>query len=55
MEDKKLQWIECEEIRHYEGGAFLTFKGYKCPKCAFFRHRKRGKSRYCEDCGQALE
>ncbi len=49
------EWIETEYQRNYEGGANLTFKGWQCSNCGFERHRKRGMSKFCENCGAKMK
>lgn len=47
-------WIEVEFERPLPFGGALTERGYRCSNCGFFRHKKKGKSKYCEDCGELM-
>ena len=51
---QKAQWVYTEFTKTYDGGGFLQLKGYKCSNCGFFRHKKKGKSNFCEVCGADL-
>ena len=48
---KTASWIVCERSRFLDGGGELTVRGVKCSHCGFFRHKRLGKSKFCEDCG----
>lgn len=49
-----MTWLEVEENKTYDNGASLLIRGYKCPACNFLRHRRKGKSNFCEVCGVDL-
>lgn len=52
---KTASWIYCEESRFLAGGGELTVRGFKCSHCGFFRRKKNGKSKFCEDCGFKMD
>ena len=54
-ENKTGSWEYVELTENLLGGGALTKRGYKCSNCGFFRHRKRGISNYCEECGCQME
>ena len=49
------EWIYEEHTKFLDGGGRILCRGYKCSNCGFFRHRKRGMSKYCEECGAKME
>ena len=48
-------WIYTEESRYLPGGGELTVRGYKCSNCGYFRRKRHGQSKFCEDCGAVME
>lgn len=48
-------WIYTEEARQLSGGGELTRRGFKCSECGFFRHKRLGQSKFCEECGAKME
>lgn len=45
------EWIYKEIEEPLFGGGSLTKRGVICSNCGLFRHKRLGKSRFCEDCG----
>ncbi len=48
-------WIYTEEPEQLPGGGELTRRGFKCSECGFFRHKRQGGSKFCEDCGARMQ
>ena len=48
---RSAQWIESGNTRNLDGGGVLTVRGFRCSHCGFFRRKKNGMSKFCEDCG----
>jgi len=47
-------WEPIEYTENLSGGGELTVRGYKCSSCGFFRRKRHGMSKYCEDCGAKM-
>lgn len=45
------EWEYVEISESLGGGGLLLKRGYRCNNCGFFRHKRQGKSKFCEDCG----
>ena len=48
-------WITTERTTKLVGGGELTCRGFKCSQCGFFRHKRHGRSKFCEECGAKME
>lgn len=48
-------WKKVEYEEFLTGGGSLTKRGFVCTHCGFFRHKRQGPSKYCEDCGYKME
>ena len=48
------EWITVEYNKSYEGGAILLFRGFRCSRCGFERHKRHGTSKFCEECGAKM-
>ena len=48
------KWIESEYTENLAGGGSLLIRGWRCPKCSFFRRKKYKMSNFCENCGEDL-
>lgn len=35
-------------------GGELTVRGFQCANCGFFRRKRFGKSKFCEECGSRM-
>jgi hypothetical protein len=46
-------YTEFEEVLPF-GGSLLV-RGYKCSECGFFRRKRHGMSKFCEDCGARMK
>lgn len=44
---------EIEEVLPFGGS--LTKRGWICTHCGFFRRKRNGMSKYCEECGYAMK
>lgn len=49
------QWQYTEKTEELQFGGTLTIRGWTCSHCGFFRRKKRGMSKFCEDCGYKME
>ena len=47
------KYTETEETLPFGGS--LTKRGWICTHCGFFRRKKNGMSKFCEDCGSAMK
>ena len=47
------KYTETEETLPFGGS--LTKRGWICSNCGFFRRKKSGMSKFCEDCGYAMK
>ena len=47
------KYKETEEILPFGGS--LTKRGWVCSNCGFFRRKKFGISKFCEDCGYMMK
>ena len=47
----KGEWVDSNYTEYLNGGGSLLIKGWRCTKCGFFRRKKYGLSKFCEDCG----
>ena len=45
------EWVEVNYDKVYDGGMRLRFNGWRCSNCGFERHKRRGMSKHCEECG----
>ena len=51
LETRTAEWIYTEREDPTPFGGSLTKRGFVCSNCGHFRHKRLGKSKYCEDCG----
>ena len=48
-------WMKIEKTEELPFGESLTVRGWTCSHCGFFRHKKHGISKFCEDCGYMMK
>lgn len=49
------EWKKTEKTEELPFGGSLTIRGWTCTHCGFFRRKKSGMSKFCEDCGYKME
>ena len=49
------EWVEVNYDKVYDGGMRLRFNGWRCSNCGFERHKRRGMSKHCEECGAKMK
>lgn len=49
------EWKVYEKEEPLPFGGSLTKRGWVCTHCGFFRHKKHGISKFCEDCGCSMK
>ena len=47
----KSEWVTVEKTEVLPFGGELTVRGFQCANCGFFRRKRFGKSKFCENCG----
>lgn len=48
-------WVPIEKTEVLPHGGELTIRGFACDRCGFFRRKRFGKSKFCEDCGSIMK
>lgn len=48
-------WVPIEKTEVLPHGGELTIRGFECDRCGFFRRKRFGKSKFCEDCGSIMK
>lgn len=49
------EWKKTEKTEDLMYGGSLTIRGWTCTHCGFFRRKKSGMSKYCEECGYQMK
>ena len=49
------EWMKTEKTEELPFGGSLTVRGWTCSNCGFFRRKKHGISKFCEDCGYMMK
>ena len=49
------EWKKIERTEVLPFGGSLTVRGWICTNCDFFRRKKHGTSKFCEDCGSFMK
>ena len=49
------EWVKTEKTEDLPFGGSLTIRGWTCSNCGFFRRKKHGISKFCEDCGYMMK
>ena len=55
VKSNQAEWIKKEKTEDLQFGGSLTIRGWVCSNCGFFRRKKHGISKFCEDCGSAMK
>lgn len=48
------EWLPVEKTEVLPFGGELTVRGFACSNCRFFRRKRFGKSKFCEECGSRM-
>lgn len=48
------EWLPVEKTEVLPFGGELTVRGFSCSNCGFFRRKRFGKSKFCEECGSRM-
>ena len=48
-------WVPIEKTEILPHGGELTIRRFSCSGCGFFRRKRFGKSKFCEDCGAKMK
>lgn len=48
------EWLPVEKTEVLPFGGELTVRGFACSNCGFFRRKRFGKSKFCEECGSRM-
>lgn len=48
------EWLPVEKTEVLPFGGELTVRGFVCSNCGFFRRKRFGKSKFCEECGSRM-
>lgn len=49
------EWLPVEKTEVLPFGGELTVRGFACSNCGFFRRKRFGMSKFCEDCGSKMK
>ena len=49
------EWLPVEKTEVLPYGGELIIRGFACSKCGFFRRKRFGMSKFCEDCGTRMK